>query len=65
MDRNPTMNLLTGVPNAMLQSPSVQGTLKRNQENLYAFLEQHSAYFRQHAAQIKRDTAFDKVKHNA
>ncbi|AFD22143.1 protease [Simian adenovirus A1335] len=65
MDRNPTMNLLTGVPNAMLQSPSVQGTLKRNQENLYAFLEQHSAYFRQHAAQIKRDTAFDKVKQHS
>lgn len=62
MDGNPTMNLLTGVPNGMLQSPQVLPTLRRNQEELYRFLARHSPYFRSHRAAIEHATAFDKMK---
>nr|P07885.1 RecName: Full=Protease; AltName: Full=Adenain; AltName: Full=Adenovirus protease; Short=AVP; AltName: Full=Adenovirus proteinase; AltName: Full=Endoprotease [Human adenovirus E4]AAA42466.1 endoprotease [Human adenovirus E4] len=61
MDKNPTMNLLTGVPNGMLQSPQVEPTLRRNQEALYRFLNSHSAYFRSHRARIEKATAFDRM----
>ena len=62
MDGNPTMNLLTGVPNGMLQSPQVLPTLRSNQEELYRFLARHSPYFRSHRAAIENATAFDKMK---
>ncbi|AFG19597.1 protease [Simian adenovirus 6] len=61
MENNPTMDLLTGVPNSMLQSPSVQTTLLQNQKNLYAFLHKHSPYFRRHREQIENATAFNKT----
>ncbi|APG53805.1 protease [simian adenovirus 55] len=59
MEDNPTMDLLTGVPNCLLDSPTAQGILKRNQEELYRFLAQHSPYFRAHRARIESQTAFD------
>nr|UXO93525.1 protease [Human mastadenovirus C] len=62
MDHNPTMNLITGVPNSMLNSPQVQPTLRRNQEQLYSFLERHSPYFRSHSAQIRSATSFCHLK---
>lgn len=61
MEGNPTMNLVQGVPNSMLESPSAQGVFVRNQENLYRFLRRHSPYFAQHAPQIQQDTAVDKM----
>ncbi len=64
MDCNPTMNLLKGVPNAMLQSPQVQPTLRRNQEQLYRFLERHSPYFRSHSARIRGATSFCHLQEN-
>ena len=54
MEQNPTMDLLTGVPNSMLQSPQVEPTLRRNQERLYRFLTQHSPYFRRHRERKKK-----------
>ncbi|AEK98456.1 protease [Titi monkey adenovirus ECC-2011] len=61
MSGNPTMDLVDGVPNALLNSPTVQPTLRKNQEALYAFLRSHSAYFRQHETQIREATRFDKA----
>ena len=61
MDKNPTMDLLKGVPNSSLYSPGAEPTLFKNQQTLYAFLNKHSTYFRNHRAQIEHDTAFDKV----
>lgn len=61
MENNPTMDLLTGVPNSMLQSPSVQSTLCENQKNLYAFLQARSPYFRRHCERIEKATAFNKT----
>lgn len=61
MDHNPTMDLLTGVPNTCIMSPRFQVTLKENQDNLYKFLSSHSLYFRSHRPQIERDTAFNKL----
>lgn len=61
MDHNPTMDLLTGVPNLQLTSPSRQGTLRANQDKLYRFLAAKSAYFRAHRPQIERDTSFNKA----
>ncbi|UZE90068.1 protease [Human adenovirus 41] len=62
MEQNPTMDLLTGVPNSMLQSPQVEPTLRRNQERLYRFLTQHSPYFCRHRERIEKATAFDQMK---
>ena len=62
LDRNPVMDLLTGVPNRVLMSPTVQKTLYENQERLYAYLRDHSPYFRAHEREIRDATAFDKVK---
>ena len=61
MDRNPTMDLLTGVPNGCLMLPKCQDILRQNQANLYRFLAHHSSYFRSHRPQIERNTAFDKM----
>ncbi|QHR77501.1 protease [Squirrel monkey adenovirus] len=61
MSGNPTMDLVDGVPNAMLNSPAVQPTLRKNQEALYAFLRSHSAYFRRHESRIREATRFDKA----
>lgn len=61
MEHNPTMDLLTGVPNAGLFSPVYQPTLRENQTQLYRFLASHSAYFRAHRPRIERLTAFDKM----
>lgn len=59
MDGNPTMDLLTGVPNSLLQSPTASGILRRNQEALYRFLATHSRYFRDHRARIEKQTDFE------
>ncbi|AEW91340.1 protease [Bovine adenovirus 3] len=64
MDNNPTMNLIHGVPNNMLESPSSQNVFLKNQQNLYRFLRRHSSHFVKHAAQIESDTAFDKMLTN-
>lgn len=61
MDKNPTMSQVTGIANSLLNSPSVQGTLLKNQEALYAFLRRHSGYFRAHEAQIRAATCFDRA----
>ena len=60
MDKNPTMDLLTGVPNCMLQSPQVVGTLQRNQNELYKFLNNLSPYFRHNRERIEKATSFTK-----
>ncbi|ALE30364.1 protease [Simian adenovirus 13] len=60
MENNPTMDLIVGVPNYMLKSPQVQGTLFKNQQALYRFLATHSPYFRHHQQQIEKATAFNK-----
>ena len=62
MDKNPTMNLLTGVPNSMLQSPQVEDTLRRNQHELYIFLNKLSPYFRNNRQRIEKATSFTKMK---
>lgn len=59
MDNNPTMNLLTGLPNKLLLLPQAQPIFKRNQETLYAFLAKRSPYFRRHQRLIEERTAFD------
>ncbi|YP_094040.1 protease [Bovine mastadenovirus A] len=61
MTHNPTMDLLTGVPNHNIMSPSAQPTLRENQVKLYKFLAAHSQYFRTHRPQIERDTSFNKL----
>lgn len=61
MDGNPTMDLVDGVPNSLLQSPTAQGIFARNQNRLYAFLARHSPHFARNAARIRRDTALDKM----
>lgn len=63
MDHNPTMDLLTGVPNSGLYSSHNMPIFRQNQNNLYRFLASHSAYFRANRPQIERDTAFDKLLH--
>lgn len=62
MDRNPTMDLIKGVPNAQLFEPASEATFLRNQRAAYHFLARHSPYFRAHRARIERDTAFDKAR---
>nr|QYW15035.1 proteinase [Bat mastadenovirus] len=64
MDHNPTMNLIHGVANSQLMSPGAQRTFFQNQQALYRFLQSHSAYFRAHQAQIRRDTDFNKAAQN-
>lgn len=59
MDNNPTMDLLTGVSNSLLHSPTASGILRRNQEALYRFLGAHSRYFRDHRARIEKQTDFE------
>lgn len=61
MDKNPTMDLVKGVPNALLDHPTSQAQLRRNQENLYAFLSSASVYFKVKRMQIMSDTAFNKL----
>lgn len=61
MSRNPTMDLLTGVPNADMMKPSSLAILRENQNQLYKFLSSHSPYFRAHRPQIERDTSFNKL----
>ena len=61
MDKNPTMNLIKGVPNSQLNSPQSRPILFKNQQMLYEFLNKKSQYFRNNRAQIEFDTAFDKV----
>lgn len=61
MDKNPTMDLIRGVPNSKLFDPSSQSVFLRNQKMLYVFLNKHSAYFRAHKGAIENNTAFDKA----
>lgn len=58
----PLQGAMDPVPNSMLNSPQVQPTLRRNQEQLYSFLERHSPYFRSHSAQIRSATSFCHLK---
>ncbi|AWO77109.1 protease [Tree shrew adenovirus 1] len=61
MDRNPIMDLVKGVSNKFLFSPSSAVVFKKNQEALYRFLAQRSHYFRSHREKIRHNTAFDKL----
>lgn len=61
LDRNPAMDLVQGVPTRDMEDPRYRPRLMANQRNLYAFLYRHSAYFREHAAQIMSDTDFNKL----
>ena len=63
MDNNPTMNMIDGVPNSMLHSPTAQGIFSHNQQALYRFLQENSPYFRHNRRQIETDTAVDKLSH--
>ncbi|QGX41993.1 protease [Gould's wattled bat adenovirus 1] len=62
MDKNPTMDLVKGVPNSKLFSPASVPIFYKNQQRVYEFLAKRSGYFRNHRARIERDTAFDKAK---
>lgn len=62
MDKNPTMNLIEGVPNSQLFNPSSTEKLRKNQQAVYTFLAKHSAYFRRHRPAIERRTAFEYAK---
>ncbi|AKT26034.1 protease [Equine adenovirus 2] len=62
MNGNPIIDIVRGVPNERLTDPSSLPILYRNQENMYAFLENHSPYFVSHEREIKRKTAFDYIQ---
>lgn len=62
MSKNPTMDLVVGVPNSKLMEPSSEKTFFNNQEKMYCFLKQKSPYFRSHEFTIKKNTSFNHVK---
>uniref|UniRef100_A0AAU6S535 Protease n=1 Tax=Pipistrellus pipistrellus adenovirus TaxID=3140007 RepID=A0AAU6S535_9ADEN len=64
MEKNPTMDLIQGVPNARLFDTTSEGIFAKNQRAVYAFLSAHSPYFRNHRASIERNTAFNKALEN-
>lgn len=62
MNNNPTMDLVDGVPNSKLMDPNFEQVFLKNQEKMYAFMKQKSAYFRNNESSIRHKTSFNHVK---
>lgn len=61
MDKNPTMDLVEGVPTKEMSESRYQPRLYENQQNLYRFLYQKSPFFKNNAKRIMSATSFNKV----
>lgn len=62
MDGNPIIDIVIGVANNKLKDPSAQPLLKANQDAMYTFLAQHSAFFRSRREDLQSKTAFNMIK---
>ncbi|AGL34688.1 protease [Fowl aviadenovirus 5] len=61
---NPIIDTVVGVKHEDMYKPAFRAVLHRNQERLYFWLGKENAYFRQHAEELKRETALDTVPEN-
>ncbi|ALE15305.1 protease [bottlenose dolphin adenovirus 2] len=64
MEKNPTMDLLKGVPNSKLFLQESENIFYKNQQKLYKFLNKNSMYYRSHKCIIDEKTAFNKLQNN-
>ena len=61
---NPIIDTVIGVKHADMYKPDYRGVLHRNQERMYYWFSKENAYFRDHAEEIKRETALESVPEN-
>uniref|UniRef100_A0AB38ZPA7 Protease n=1 Tax=Psittacine aviadenovirus B TaxID=2169709 RepID=A0AB38ZPA7_9ADEN len=63
MDGNPIIDTVDGVNLRRLYDPLYRGVLHDNQERLYAWLRNNSAYFRAHEGVLRSETAINSLPH--